>query len=164
MNAGGEEILVRLGAMAVTDSGETLTALGLGSCVAVILDDREARVCGLAHVLLPSRSLSRDTSNPIRSADTAVPWLVGAMCEKGAAQERITCRLVGGASMFADLLAAGAVHIGERNVVACRSSLRGVSVPIVGEAVGGEKSRSVWLDGERGVVTVRTVGSEPIEL
>jgi chemotaxis protein CheD len=66
--------------------------------------------------------------------------------------------------MFADLLAAGAVHIGERNVVACRSSLRGVSVPIVGEAVGGEKSRSVWLDGERGVVTVRTVGSEPIEL
>jgi chemotaxis protein CheD len=161
MNANKTEIVVKLGAMAVTACGETLVALGLGSCVAVILDDREAKLAGLAHVLLPSQTLSRDRSNPARSADTAVPRLVQLLCEQGASRERLTGWLVGGASMFADLLAAGTVHIGERNIAACRSGLREASVPIVGEAVGGQRSRSVWLDAERGVVTVRTVGGEP---
>lgn len=158
------EILVRLGAMAVTDSGETLYALGLGSCVAVLLDDREATVSGLAHVLLPSHSLCRDASHPARSADTAVPHLVQAMCELGASPKRLTGWLVGGASMFADLLAAGTVHIGERNIEACRKSLRAAAVPIAGEAVGGQQSRSVWLDSTNGTVTVRQVGGAPIAI
>ncbi len=66
--------------------------------------------------------------------------------------------------MFADLLAAGAVHIGERNVDACRRGLREASIPIVGEAVGGQKSRSVWVDPSGGTVTVRMVGGATTEL
>ncbi len=149
--------LVRLGALSVTNGGETLSALGLGSCVAVIAHDPEAGVGGLAHVLLPSHSLSRDRSNPARTADTAIPVLAAQMREHGASNNRIVARLVGGASMFADLLAAGTVHIGERNIVACRLALREAGIPIVAEAVGGKGSRSVWFDVGRGTVTVRSV-------
>lgn len=158
MTANGSQVLVRLGAAEVAVGGETLVALGLGSCVAVILEDKEASVGGMAHVLLPTRDLCRDHSNPARAADTAVPHLVNLLCESGASRTRLTARLVGGASMFADLLAPGAVHIGERNITACRAALEQLSLPIVGEAVGGQASRSVWFDGENGTVSVRTTG------
>jgi chemotaxis protein CheD len=66
--------------------------------------------------------------------------------------------------MFSDLLATGTVHIGERNVVACRMGLRTASIPIVREAVGGASGRSVWFEVASGRVTVRSVGHEPAEL
>jgi chemotaxis protein CheD len=149
--------MVRLGALAVTSDGETLSALGLGSCVAVVVHDPRSGIGGLAHIVLPSQSLSRDRVNPARSADTAIPMLVGQMADQGAAPNRIVARLVGGASMFADLLATGTVHIGERNIVACRLALRKAGIPIVAEAVGGKKSRSVWFDVGKGTITVRSV-------
>jgi len=153
----GSDKMVRLGAMAVTNGGETLSALGLGSCVAVIVHDAKSGVGGLAHIVLPSQSLSRDRANPARSADSAIPMLVEQMADHGAAPNRIVARLVGGASMFADLLATGTVHIGERNIVACRLALRKAGIPVIAEAVGGKKSRSVWFDVGKGMVTVRSV-------
>ncbi len=156
--------LVRLGALAVTNGGDTLSALGLGSCVAVIVHDPEKGVGGLAHVLLPSHSLSRDRTNPARAADTAVPILVQRMIEHGASPRRIVARLVGGASMFADLLAAGTMHIGERNILACRLALREAGIPVIAEAVGGKNSRSVWFDVEKGTVTVRSIDGGNVTL
>jgi chemotaxis protein CheD len=128
--------------------------------VAVILYDRYASVAGLAHVVLPSASLSRRRERPARFADTAVPLLVGEMRVAGADPPRMAARLVGGASMFANLLAAGTVAMGERNVLAARSALRAVGVSIVGEAVGGTAGRSVWFDVRRGTAIVRSVGAE----
>lgn len=164
MTAPDGRTLVRMGELAVARGHGTLVALGLGSCVAVVLHDAESCVGGLVHVLLPSKALSRDRDQPSRAADSAIPHAVGAMRECGADRARITARLVGGASMFRDLLAAGTVHVGERNVVACRLGLRTAGIPIVGEAVGGGSGRSVWFDVTRGRVTVRSVGSEPTEL
>ncbi|UCD23880.1 MAG: chemotaxis protein CheD [Gemmatimonadota bacterium] len=151
------EKLVRLGMIVTSNGGDTLAALGLGSCVAVLLHDPGAGVGGMAHVLLPSQSLSRDRSSPGRTADTAVPALVQEMVDRGASPARLVARMVGGASMFSDLLAAGTVHIGERNVVACRLALREAGIPLEGEAVGGKGSRSVWFDVASGTVTIRSV-------
>jgi chemotaxis protein CheD len=136
-----------------------LVAVGLGSCVAIILHDRHAQVAGLAHVVLPSASLSREHHRPARFANTAVPLLLGAMRAEGADVARIVARLVGGASMFANLLAAGAVAMGERNVLAAQAVLRGVGLPIVGEEVGGTSGRSVWFDVRRGTALVRSMGA-----
>jgi chemotaxis protein CheD len=93
-----------------------------------------------------------------------VPLLVEKVLEAGGVREHLVGRLVGGACMFADLMASGAVHIGERNLAACRLALRSQNVPVVAEAVGGESSRSVWFDIEHGVVTVRTPYGEPIRI
>lgn len=150
-----------MGHFAVSQRDGVLAAIGLGSCVAVILYDPEVRLGALLHVLLPSHSLSRQQDNPARAADTAVPVLIEAMIAHGADPDRLMARLVGGSTMFADLMPSGAVHIGERNVVACRAGLRDAGVPIVGESVGGKRGRSVWFDVARNVVTVRSVGDEP---
>ena len=149
-----------MGEYAVVQGEGVLVALGLGSCVAVILHDRHAQVAGLAHVVLPSASLSRDRDRPARAAETAVPLLVRLMKEEGAEVARLSARLVGGASMFANLLAAGAVSMGERNTLAARTALRVAGVPIVGESVGETFGRSVWFDVRQGTALIRTVGRE----
>ena len=153
------EILVRVAEYHAARPGSVLVTLGLGSCVAVALHDAEAGVGGLAHVLLPSLSLSRASGNPGRFPQTAVPLLAQAMGGLGADQRRMTARLVGGASMFASLAAAGSVQMGERNVVAVRAVLGKMGIPVIGELVGGGLGRSVWFDVSTGQLTVRSVGA-----
>jgi chemotaxis protein CheD len=149
-----------MGDYAVARGGAVLAALGLGSCVAVILHDPGAGVGGLAHVVLPSASLTRLRDKPARAAETAVPLLMAEMQIRGAEAARVTARLVGGASMFATLVSAGTVSMGERNVLAARAALRSAGIPVVGEAVGDRLGRSVWFDVRRGTVLVRAVGQE----
>lgn len=152
---------IGLGAWSVGREQGELVCLGLGSCIALILDDREAKVGGLAHVVLPSSSLSRDRSNPVRFAETAVPFLIGEMVRAGAVRGRLTARLVGGASLFSALTTPGTVQIGQRNLLACRAALAAAGVTILAEAVAGEIGRSVWFSVDTGVVTVRSVGHAP---
>jgi len=152
---------IGLGEWAVLREEGALACLGLGSCVALILDDRDGRVGGLAHVVLPSPSLSRDRTNPARFAETAVPFLINEVLRAGAVRGRITARLAGGASLFAALTAPGTVQIGQRNLHAVRMELAAAGVTVVAEAVGGEVGRSVWFDVSTGVVTVRSVGHAP---
>lgn len=160
MSASPREVVVKMGEYAVVRGEGMLAALGLGSCVAVILHDRHARVAGLAHIVLPSPSLSRDHDRPARAAETAVPLLVSAMKAEGADTARMAARLVGGASMFANLLAAGTVSMGERNLLATRAALRSAGIPVVGESVGDRYGRSVWFDVRRGTAVIRSVGRE----
>jgi chemotaxis protein CheD len=155
---------IGLGHWAVLQREGALACLGLGSCVAVILDDRDARVGGLAHVVLPTASLSRDQSNPARFAETAVPMLIGELVRAGAVRGRLRARLVGGASLFGALTPPGTVQIGQRNVSACRTALSTAGIDVVGAAVGGEVGRSVWYAVHSGTVTVRSVGHAPEQI
>jgi chemotaxis protein CheD len=158
------EISVKVADQAVASGGETLVTLGLGSCVAIALYDPAARVGGLAHVLLPEPSISRDASNPAKFATTAVPMLIERMREMGARRARLEARLVGGASMFGNLLTSASFNMGERNVLAARAALAAAGVPIRGEEVGGERGRSVRFHLADGRVVVSSVASEPIVL
>lgn len=150
----------------VVDAGDALlVTLGLGSCVAVVLYDPVARAGGLAHLLLPSPSLARDRSNAGRFPETALPLLLGGMAAVGAERERITARLVGGASLFASGAGApGPLPMGERNVVAARQVLAAARVPVVGEDVLKNHGRSVYFFLDDGRVEVRTVARGTVVL
>lgn len=150
------EIRVKVADYAVAATG-TITTIGLGSCVAIALYDATARVGGLAHVLLPSETMSRDRSNPAKFPATVVPLLLGEMKSLGARVDRIRAKIAGGASMFGALLPAGGINIGERNVIAVREVLASVNVPIVGEDTGCDYGRSVFLYLEDGRVEVKSL-------
>jgi len=141
-----------------------LLTLGLGSCVAIMLYDKDAKVGGMAHVLLPSRSLARDASNPAKFPETAVPLLLQRMTRLGAEPRRIVAKLAGGASMFAALMTPGTIQMGERNIVASRNALRDADVSVTAEAVGGAQGRSVRFHLADGSVEIRTVGSDAITI
>lgn len=153
-----DELLVRVADLRAGSADSVLITLGLGSCVAILLHDPTARVGGLAHVLLPSRSLSRTGENPGRFPQTAIPALLEAMAGLGAVPGRMVARLVGGAAMFAALAPSGSMQMGDRNLIASREVLRALAIPIVGEMVGGGTGRSVWFHVGEGRVVVRAVG------
>ncbi|MGB7212692.1 MAG: chemotaxis protein CheD [Gemmatimonadales bacterium] len=155
---GPDAIIVKVAELRVGGAEAELVTLGLGSCVAIILHDAETKVGGMAHVMLPSKSLShRGAAQAAKFPETAVPALIEAMAALGAQPRRMTARLVGGASMFAALTPLGAVQMGERNVVASRHALANVGIPIIAEATGGTAGRSVQLRVADGSVSVRTL-------
>jgi chemotaxis protein CheD len=153
----GREILVKVADLRSGQENDTLVTVGLGSCVAVLLHDAEARVGGLAHILLPSPALSRVNSNPAKFPQTAIPRLIELMVADGANPQRITARLAGGASMFASLAPPGTIQMGERNLLAARQVLNSHRVPVAGEAVGGDFGRTVRLRVSDGRVEIATV-------
>src|SRR3954464_13040699 len=116
------EIRVKVAECAVGRNEQTLITIGLGSCVAIVLYDSRARIGGLAHTLLPDESMARDRSNPAKFAASAVTVLLAEMARLGADAGRVRAKLVGGASMFANLLPSGGINIRERNVAAARQA------------------------------------------
>ncbi len=152
-----QELVVRVADLKAGSAEDVLVTLGLGSCVAIVLWDGAVKVGGLAHILLPSRSLSRQTDNAAKFPQSAVPALLAEMVLLGADPRRLTARLVGGASMFSQLAPPGSIQMGERNVVASREVLSDQGIPVVGEAVGGDFGRSVWFRVGNGTIEIRSV-------
>jgi chemotaxis protein CheD len=156
---------VGIAELEVARAPATLTALALGSCVAVMLYDQVAKVGGLAHVLLPSGNIGRARPDtPGRYAPTAIPALTERLLALGAQQPRLTARLVGGASMFSALQPAGTIQMGERNVHAVREALHRQGIRTVGEVVGGDYGRSVDFNVETGRVVVSSYQHGSVEL
>ncbi|HVE78805.1 MAG TPA: chemotaxis protein CheD [Gemmatimonadaceae bacterium] len=147
---------VRVADYAVAKAGDTLVTIGLGSCVAIALYDPTARVGGLAHVLLPSEGLSRDSSNRAKFPTTAVPLLIEEMGRLGG-RGPMRAKIVGGASMFGALIPAGTINMGERNVAASRSALAQAGIPLAAADVGGDYGRSVFFHLDDGRLVVRSL-------
>jgi chemotaxis protein CheD len=158
MAAGGlmEPIRVRLADYAVASGDAVISTLGLGSCIAIAVYDAQARVGGLAHVLLPSESMSRDRSNRAKFPATAVPLLLDEMRRLGA-EGPFTGKLAGGASMFGALLPVGGMNMGQRNIEAARRALIDAQIAIVGQDVGGDYGRSVFLHVSDGRLVIKSL-------
>jgi chemotaxis protein CheD len=153
-----QEVIVRVADYRAGGPDHLLITLGLGSCVAIALYDASARVGGLAHILLPSQSLGRrQTENVAKFPQTAIPALLSEMGALGAERRRITARLIGGASMFANLAPPGSMQMGERNVVATREVLSNHGIPVTAESVGGDFGRSVHFTVASGQIRIRSV-------
>ena len=150
------EIRVKVADHAVGRGEHVIVTIGLGSCVAIALYDARAAVGGLAHVLLPSEALSRDRSNRAKFPSTAVPLLLEEMRALGARGPFIA-KIAGGASMFGQLLPAGGINMGERNVMATREALAMANIPIVAEDTGGDYGRSVYFHLADGSLQVRSL-------
>ena len=155
-----KEVIVNVAAWAAERGDGVIVTLGLGSCVAIMLHDPQAKAGAMAHVLLPSTSLARDTANRAKFPDTAVPFLIERLKTLGADPRRLVAKLAGGASMFSQLVTPGTIQMGERNVLAARSALRAAEIPIVREAVGGERGRSIRFHVTDGRVEIRSVGAD----
>jgi chemotaxis protein CheD len=149
------ERMVRMGELAISDTpGDVLVSLGLGSCIGLALVDKRAGVAGLAHIVLPVSSGTPKPETMNKFADHAVPALLDGMVERGASRVFMQAALVGGASMFA----AAGLEVGQRNAEAVRELVAGRRVPVVAEAVGGSRGRTVKVNVASGTVSVREAG------
>jgi len=152
------EIRVKVADYAVRKGPHVIATIGLGSCVAIALYDRDARIGGLAHILLPSRAMSRETSNPAKFPETIIPVMVQDMKKLGSSSNaRISAKIIGGASMFGQLVTGNGINVGERNIAATREILAQEGIPLLAEDTGLDYGRSVYFYLEDGRVEVRSL-------
>ena len=140
------DVRVKVADYAVRRGDDVISTIGLGSCVAIVLYDRESRIGGLAHILLPSEAMSRETSNPAKFPATVVPLHARARCARSARRRR-ACRakIVGGASMFGQLVpAAGSTSASATSPRRATPSRR-AGIPLVAEDTGIDYGRSVYF-------------------
>jgi chemotaxis protein CheD len=154
------ELMARMGELCAS-STEGLVALGLGSCIGLVLLDRRKGVAGLAHVMLPAAEGHSDL-NPLKFADNAVPELIARVVALGARKPMLEAVLVGGASMFAG--AGSTLEVGQRNEAAVRAELVKARIKVVATATGGARGRTVRVDPAAGEVTVRVAGAKDEQL
>lgn len=153
---GEENRVVGIAEYAVAVPPQRLAALGLGSCVAVLLYDPKAKVGGLAHVMLPSSRLHAEVTVPGKFADTALDALMAVMEKSGGRRKSFEAKIIGGANMF-PTVATSPVPIGLRNVNAARLKLGDLGIPVVAEEVGGTQGRTLVFNLENGRVEIRTL-------
>ena len=157
-------ISVRMGDLKVGLADHVLFAIGLGSCVAVVLYDARARIGGLAHVMLPHPLSARRPAPIGRFASTAIDHLINEMEQAGAARRRLYARLVGGAAMFEAVLNEDGPSLGQRNIEASRLALQGAGIPVHGEEVGGNHGRTVHFHVANGRVIISSVRNPDVLL
>jgi chemotaxis protein CheD len=152
------DIRVRVADYAVGKGAVVISTIGLGSCVAIAIYDRQTRIGGMAHVLLPSEGLSRDKENRAKFPGSAVPLLLEEMRKLGA-RGPFTAKIAGGSSMFGALIPAGGINMGERNVLSSRQALAQAGIALAAQDVGGDYGRSVYFHLDDGRVLVRSLKS-----
>jgi len=132
----------------------TIATYALGSCIAVIAYDWRRKTGGLLHVMLPDSSLDpkKAAINPYVYADTGVPALLREMDSMGSPKTQLRWSLAGGARMMAD---SSHFAIGKRNHMALKKIFWQLGMFVEHEDIGGEESRSVWLDLRTGRIDLR---------
>lgn len=151
------DVRVKVADYAVRQGNEVLSTIGLGSCVAIALYDRDTMIGALAHILLPSPTMSRETDNPAKFPETIVPRMLEEMHALGTRNARVSAKIVGGASMFGTLVSNSGINVGERNVAATREALAAAGVPIIAEDTGLDYGRSVYFHLADGRLEVRSL-------
>jgi len=135
-----------------------ITTLGLGSCVGIALYEPTKKIVGLAHIMLPSSKHARNNTNIAKFADTAIYKLVDDMVALGASRSKIVAKLAGGAQMFAFNDESEMMRIGMRNVIASKVVLGQLKIPILAEDTGGNYGRTIIMNSEDGMLTIKTIG------
>jgi len=155
---------VGIGELKVSSDPEaTIVTRGLGSCVAVCLYDKKARVAGMAHIMLPEDN-GKENGLSARFADTGVPRLVEAMVEEGAKRERIIAKIVGGAKMFQMPGGNSLLEIGERNTIAIKAILERLKLDLAAADTGKDYGRTAELSVATGELLVKAIGHNTIVL
>lgn len=154
----GEMIKVGMADLKLCLSPDSITTLGLGSCVGVAIRDTGNKVGGLAHVMLPDSAEIRNNANIAKFADTGVAELVRLMEEAGARRTKMVAKIAGGAQMFAFQNNSALVRVGDRNVEAVKKKLKELRIPILAEDTGLNFGRTVEFYPETGDFIIKAVG------
>ncbi|MBR4207033.1 MAG: chemotaxis protein CheD [Lachnospiraceae bacterium] len=153
-----ETLKVGIADMNVCLPPDTIMTIGLGSCVGIAIRDKQNKVGGLVHVMLPNSQEVKSSSNVAKFADTGILELVRRMEAKGAVRSRMVAKIAGGAKMFAFQSKNELAAVGERNVSATKQALAALKIPIIAEDTGENYGRTVTFNPDTGDYEIKAVG------
>lgn len=154
----GEVVKVGMADLNVCTPPNSITTLGLGSCVGVILYDPIKKISGMVHVMLPDSTKINNNENKAKFADTGIKELLNRILKMGASKPAIIAKIAGGAQMIAFSSNNDMLRVGDRNVEATKKILRELSIPLVAEDTGDSYGRTIEFFPETGELKIRAVG------
>ena len=145
-------IKVSMADLKVAKAPDSLTTLGLGSCIGLTLYDPASKIGGLVHYMLPDSTKLRNNTNIAKFGDTGIRELYNQMIKNGANPRRMVAKIAGGAKMFE--------MSGDRNTDMARHVLAELKIPLKAQDTGLNYGRTVILDCETGDYIIKAVGKE----
>lgn len=154
----GNLIKVGMADMNICKAPDSITTLGLGSCVGVVLYDAKLKLAGMVHVMLPDSTAINNNENIAKFADTGIKELIRRMELQGASRLSLTAKIAGGAQMFAFNSNNNMLRVGERNVEATKKLLGKLNIKILAEETGANYGRTIEFDATTGKLLIKSVG------
>lgn len=142
---------------------EEISTLGLGSCVGVVIYNKETGICGLAHIMLPDSKKMASSDNPYKFADTCLKEMIEQLQKQAGKNATFFAKVAGGAKMFSHSSNQEFLNIGALNYVAVCCVLAGYHIPIVSEDVGGNFSRTIIYNSENQELLIKAVKEKGVE-
>ena len=156
----GELIKVGMADLKVGRAPDTLTTLGLGSCIGLTLYDPVSKIGGLVHYMLPDSTKLKNNTNIAKFGDTGIRELLRQVVALGANQRRLVSKIAGGACMFEMSGLSSVGNVGARNAEAAKEILKELKIPLVAEDTGLNYGRTVELKCETGEYVIKAVGKQ----
>ena len=123
-----EAVKVLPGEFFVHDEDILITTT-LGSCIAACLWDRERRIGGMNHFMLPERGSAADSG---RYGSYAMELLINELIKRGATRATMEAKVFGGAAVVSGMTS---LNVGERNTEFVIDYLRTERIAIVSRDV-----------------------------
>ena len=156
----GNVIKVGMADLKIAKAPDSLTTLGLGSCIGLTLYDPVAKIGGLVHYMLPDSTKLKNNTNIAKFGDTGIKELHRLMIQAGANPRRLVAKIAGGAKMFEVSGLSSVGNVGDRNAEQAKIELRELRIPLVAEDTGLNYGRTVILDCENGDYIIKAVGRD----
>jgi len=133
------------------DNSDMLIMTTLGSCIAACLWDRNARIGGLNHFMLPEGS-----ADDGRYGSYAMELLINAMLRRGASRSALEAKVFGGGRVLAGM---DSMNVGERNTAFVLDYLRTERIPVISRDVLDIYPRKVCFQPASGKAMVKRLAA-----
>jgi len=153
-----KKFMVSIGQIKIGKEEDELCAIGLGSCIAVIIYDSFNKIAGMIHILLPT-VLQKDASDiiPTRYADTGIKILLDKLVDEGAKKSLLRAKIVGGAELFSINSRILKSDVGKRNAKMCKEILKDLNIPLIASDIGGNSGRSATFYVQSNKLKIKTL-------
>lgn len=158
------EVFLQPGELFVGDASFQIRTI-LGSCVSITLWHPQARVGGMSHFLLPTRSVA--VAGQVldgRYGDEALQWMLKDLSAAGVDPKQCQAKIFGGGNMFPGQTQASMMTVGQLNGEAARMLLRNLGVETVSESLFGVGHRQIIFNVSNGDVWMRQVRPSQYEV
>jgi chemotaxis protein CheD len=137
------------------DTEDMLVMTTLGSCIAACLWDRNARVGGMNHFMLPEGS-----GDSGRYGSYAMELLINEMLKRGASRMTLEAKIFGGGAVIAGM---NSINVGERNTKFVIDFLATERIPIVSKDVLDIYPRKVCFLPNSGKAMVKRLAPSNVD-
>lgn len=137
---------------------DLLVMTTLGSCIAACLWDRDKRVGGMNHFLLPEGNGREGDSG--RYGSFAMDLLIGEMVKRGATRSTMEAKVFGGGAVISGM---NTINVGERNTAFVLDYLRTERITVVSKDVLDIYPRKVCFLPASGKAMVKRLASANTE-